>query len=49
VGYDAFTEPARTLEHCAKAGDGAGSRAALDELHGLAKRLVVPDEEAAVA
>jgi CheY-like chemotaxis protein len=49
VGYDAFTEPARTLEHYAKASDGAGARAALDELHGLAKRLVVPDEEAAVA
>jgi hypothetical protein len=39
--------PARTLETCAKAADGAGSRAALDELHGLAKRMVVPDEDAA--
>jgi PAS domain S-box-containing protein len=47
VGYDAFTVPARTLETCAKAADGAGSRAALDELHGLARRMVVPDEEAA--
>jgi HPt (histidine-containing phosphotransfer) domain-containing protein len=47
VGYDAFTVPARTLESCAKAADGAGARAALDELHGLAKRMVVPEEEAA--
>jgi PAS domain S-box-containing protein len=47
VGYDAFTVPARTLETCAKAADGAGSRAALDELHGLARRMVVPEEEAA--
>jgi HPt (histidine-containing phosphotransfer) domain-containing protein len=47
VGYDAFTVPARTLESCAKAADGAGARAALDELHGLARRMVVPEEEAA--
>jgi hypothetical protein len=41
--------PARTLEGCAKAADGSGARVALDELHGLAKRMVVPDEEGAVA
>jgi PAS domain S-box-containing protein len=49
VGYDAFTVPARTLEMCGKAADAAGARAALDELHGLAKRLVVPEEEGAAA
>jgi len=47
VGYDAFTVPARTLEGCAKAADGSGARTALDALHGLAKRMVVPDEEVA--
>jgi PAS domain S-box-containing protein len=49
VGYDAFTVPARTLEGCAKAADGSGARTALDALHGLAKRMVVPDEEGAAA
>jgi CheY-like chemotaxis protein len=49
VGYDAYTVPARTLEGCAKAADGSGARIALDELHGLAKRMVVPDEAGAVA
>jgi PAS domain S-box-containing protein len=49
VGYDAYTVPARTLESCAKAADASGARAALDELHGLAKRMVVPEEEGAVA
>jgi hypothetical protein len=34
---------------CGKAADAAGARAALDELHGLAKRLVVPEEEGAAA
>jgi HPt (histidine-containing phosphotransfer) domain-containing protein len=47
VGYDAFTVPARTLESCAKAAEGAGARAALDELHGLAERMVVPEEDVA--
>jgi PAS domain S-box-containing protein len=44
VGYHAFTEPARTLEMCAKAGDGPGADAALRELHHLAGRLVVPGQ-----
>jgi PAS domain S-box-containing protein len=44
VGYHAFTEPARTLETCAKAGDGPGADAALRELHHLAGRLVVPGQ-----
>jgi len=47
VGYHAFTEPARTLETCAKAGDGPGANAALRELHHLAERLEVPGEEQA--
>ena len=49
VGYDAYTVPARTLEGCAKAADASGARVALDELHGLAKRMEVPEEEGAVA
>lgn len=47
VGYHAFTEPARTLEMCAKAGDGPGANAALRELHHLAERLEVPGEKEA--
>ncbi len=47
VGYHAFTDPARTLEDCAKAGDGPGAGAALRELHHLAGRLVVPGEKQA--
>jgi PAS domain S-box-containing protein len=47
VGYDAFTVPARTLESHGKASDGGAARVALDELHALAKRLVVPEEEVA--
>jgi len=42
VGYHAFTEPARTLETCAKAGDGPGAAAALRELHHLGSRIEVP-------
>jgi HPt (histidine-containing phosphotransfer) domain-containing protein len=47
VGYHAFTEPARTLETCAKAGDGPGAEAALRELHHLGSRLEVPGEKQA--
>ncbi len=50
VGFDAFTEPAKTLEGLAKAGTADGIEATLRELRGLAGRLVVPDEhERAVA
>ena len=42
VGYHAFTEPARTLETSAKAGDGEAAAAALRELRHLARRLEVP-------
>ena len=44
VGFDAFTAPAKTLEDLAKAGTADGIDATLRELHGLAGRLVVPDE-----
>jgi PAS domain S-box-containing protein len=49
VGYDDFTAPARNLETLAKAADGLGARAALQELRGLAARLVAPEEDDAVA
>jgi signal transduction histidine kinase/DNA-binding NarL/FixJ family response regulator len=42
VGYDAFTEPARELEHAAKAGDSAVCAACLETMRGLAARLVPP-------
>ena len=43
VGYDDFTAPARNLETLSKAGDTAGTKAALAELRGLEARLVVPE------
>lgn len=46
VGFDVFTEPARTLEALAKARDEAQVEAVLEELHGLAARLAVPEENA---
>ena len=50
VGYDAFTEPARRLEHCALQSDAAGSAAACAEVLAMAARVVVPEPlEAAVA
>jgi HPt (histidine-containing phosphotransfer) domain-containing protein len=49
VGYDDFTAPARNLEMLAKAEDGQGARAALQEIRGLASRLVAPEEDDAVA
>jgi CheY-like chemotaxis protein/nitrogen-specific signal transduction histidine kinase len=49
VGYHAFTEPARTLEERAKAGDGPAAAAALRELHHLGSRLVVPGESQATS
>jgi PAS domain S-box-containing protein len=45
VGYDDFTVPARNLETLAKAGDGPGADAALQEIRGLALRLVAPEED----
>jgi CheY-like chemotaxis protein len=42
VGYDVFFEPARDFELHTQAGDQRAMRASLNELHGLAARLVIP-------
>jgi CheY-like chemotaxis protein len=42
VGYDVFFEPARDFELHTQAGDPRAMRASLNELHGLAARLVIP-------
>jgi PAS domain S-box-containing protein len=44
VGYDDFTEPAKTLEELAKANSENGVDDALAVLRGISKRLVVPDD-----
>ena len=44
VGYDDFTEPAKTLEGLAKAESEAGIDEALATLRGISGRLVVPDD-----
>jgi CheY-like chemotaxis protein len=44
VGYDDFTEPAKTLEQLAKANSEDGVDEALAALRGISKRLVVPDD-----
>jgi len=44
VGYDAFTEPAKTLEELAKASSEDGVDEALAALRGISKRLDVPDD-----
>jgi len=44
VGYDAFTEPAARLEQCAKDKAADEIEAALQELRGLAQRVVVPGQ-----
>jgi PAS domain S-box-containing protein len=44
VGYDDFTEPAKTLEELAKAMSEDGVDQALATLRGIAKRLVIPDD-----
>jgi PAS domain S-box-containing protein len=49
VGYDAFTEPAKTLEGLAKAKSEDGIEASLLELRGLASRLVIPGEQESAA
>ena len=52
VGYDAFFEPARDFEQQAKDDDVAAMQASLQQLHGMAARLVVPaapEAEAATA
>ncbi len=45
VGYDAFTEPARRLEHCALRSDAAGSAAACAEVLAMAARVVAPQAQ----
>jgi HPt (histidine-containing phosphotransfer) domain-containing protein len=42
VGFDAFTAPARQLEQLAKEGKDEGMEQVMEELGGLAKRLVRP-------
>ena len=42
VGFDSFTEPARTLEEYAKAGDLAGAQVAMAEIVLLAIRIQAP-------
>jgi PAS domain S-box-containing protein len=44
VGYDAFFEPARDLEHAAVALDAAAARAEMERLNQLALRVVPPPE-----
>ena len=44
VGYDAFTEPAKTLEVLAKANSEDGVAEALAVLRDISRRLVVPDD-----
>jgi PAS domain S-box-containing protein len=44
VGYDAFTEPAKTLEGLAKASSEDGVDEALAVLRGISSRLDVPDD-----
>ena len=44
VGYDAFTEPAKTLEELAKANSEDGVADALAALREISRRLVVPDD-----
>ena len=45
VGFDVFTKPAQNLEALAKAGRADGIQEVLQELVGLASRLVFPDED----
>jgi CheY-like chemotaxis protein len=49
VGYDAFTEPAKTLEELAKANSEDGLAEALAILRGISRRLVVPDDSQVAA
>ncbi len=44
VGFDDFTEPAKTLEGLAKASSEDGVDETLATLRGISKRLVVPDD-----
>jgi len=44
VGYDDFTEPAKTLEELAKANSENGVDEALAALRDISRRLVIPDD-----
>ena len=46
-GFDAFSEPARTLELLAKERKHAEIEASLEELRGLFERIELPGESAA--
>ena len=43
VGYDAFTETARRLERCARQDDASGMAGAIDQIHAMARRMVLPE------
>jgi HPt (histidine-containing phosphotransfer) domain-containing protein len=49
VGYDAFFEPARDLEHAAVAADAAAAHVEMERLNQLALRVVPPPESASTA
>jgi chemotaxis protein histidine kinase CheA len=49
VGFDQFTEPAVKLEQAARAADAEAIRSALDIIHDIADRIVVPGESAGTA
>ena len=49
VGFDVFFEPASELESAAKAGDLSAIERKLQQIHGLAGRLVIKDQLAAVS
>ena len=49
IGFDEFTEPAKTLEIMAKTKSEHGVEVTLLELRGLADRLVNPDGQPMVA
>ena len=44
VGYDAFTEPAARLEQHAKAADFEQTALVVDQLRGIVRRMVVPED-----
>jgi HPt (histidine-containing phosphotransfer) domain-containing protein len=44
VGYDAFTEPAAGLEQCVKCGELDQAAVFVDQLRGIVRRMVVPEE-----
>jgi PAS domain S-box-containing protein len=48
IGFDAFTEPAETLELLAKERKGPELEAALDEIRSLAERIALPGDETPV-